>query len=1412
MQKLIACLLGLLCLQVSVAADEPRITRLGVEKGLSNNSIRCIYQDRDGFIWFGTFDGLNRYDGYEFKVFRNKQNDSLSLPHNYIYSIHQDQQKKLWVGTGQGLSIYNGLTSKFLPAWFTPYGTSTREKITAMVGHIVSDDKGNVFIGTNGRGLMVQLAGTTTAIQIPLKEAGRQRLDYGVDVAIDDKQRVWLFIAGTGLFRYHRGARQIEPVSNAIKFAHTLETDNEDNIWIGTANGLHKYSLTARSYVKTYTAETGKLTSNNISSLSFDKNKQLWIGTEGGGANILNPVTETVTHILPGENSRSLSSESVTVIYHDNESRHWMGTLKGGVNIIDPQISQFQTIAHDPLNPNSLVNNFAACFFEDADDNLYIGTDGGGMSIWNRKTNTFHNYRHDPANPHSLTSNMVTGILIDHRNRTWVSTFGGGINKFNKATGAFQQYKCINDATGIENTNVWKLYLDRENTLWATTFGSGKLYRYNEQTDRFEVFNQELYDLVSFFEDTRGVLWAGNSHQLINIDKHNKKHRFFEMKKPVRSIYEDHKGNFWIGTEGAGILLFDRAAGKIMAQYADADGLSNNSVLNISEDRLGNLWLSTFNGLSFFTPTQKSFNNYYQGDGLPSNQFIYSAALRLRSGELIFGSINGFVLFDPGKIRPRRYLPPVLITGMRVNNNRVTEKRQYIKDTSGNHIVSLRIPYNDAVLSVDFAALEYSSPGKIWYGYYLEGWDKGWNYTNNIRTANYTNLREGDYTLHIKSTNAAGEWNTKETILAIRILPPWYRTWWAYALYACVAGGLLYLYLRYKARQTRLEYQVQIARLNETNERTEREKSQALLGLEKAERQRSETELELAKAEKAKGEAALEAQRVINEKERELNEKKLAFFTNISHEFRTPLTLVLNPIKDLLKNKEQQVEAGDLRLIYHNAGRMLRLVDQLLLFQKADKELDQLKIAKVNLTTLIREVYASFTQVAKTRRIEYQLHIENEEEEQFIYADREKLEIILYNLLSNAFKYTPNNGQVYIQAQYEEEQVSIRIGDSGPGIPADAREKLFEKFYQANTAKAGFGIGLFLVKHFVNAHKGTISYTSEAGKGTVFTVQVPAGAEYLAAGQEIGEEAETMIIEELPETTMLTETDDPALQDANTPLTTESRSILVVDDNAEIRQYIRQLFRGQFLVYEARSGEEALALAGQYLPDVIISDVVMQPMSGIELCQKIKSDPALGHIPVILVTGNASTEARLSGVEGGADDYISKPFDRDLLIARVAALLKSRSNLQKYFYNEITLQDNPLKISSSYKEFLDDCIAIVEAHLDDDQFSIATLARELGMSYSKMNKKIKAVSGQPANAFVRFIRLRKAAELFINTNYNISETAFQVGISDIKHFRKHFTNLFGMKPSAYIEKYRRHLGKQYKLNEKVVKRDETTPN
>ncbi|WP_205511806.1 hybrid sensor histidine kinase/response regulator transcription factor [Longitalea arenae] len=603
----------------------------------------------------------------------------------------------------------------------------------------------------------------------------------------------------------------------------------------------------------------------------------------------------------------------------------------------------------------------------------------------------------------------------------------------------------------------------------------------------------------------------------------------------------------------------------------------------------------------------------------------------------------------------------------------------------------------------------------------------------------------------------------------------------SYLVYLCLAALLLYLYLRYKSRQTRLEYQLQILRLNEENEKAEREKREA--------------ELARANAEKDKKEAELEAQRLA--------------FTMISHEFRTPLTLIINPLKDLLKNRQNAGnDENDLQLIYHNARRMLGLVDQLLLFQKADSGLDQLKIVPLELGKLVKDVYSAFAQLALAKNIDYQLL--STAEQAYINADREKLEIILYNLLSNAFKYTPDQGSIHFHVELHEDDLVLEIKDSGPGIPDSAKDKLFEKFYQANTAKAGFGFGLYLVKRLVEAHKGELSYTSEAGKGTSFVICLPAKQEERAGDalpviepEEPGSWKE--IIPEAP----VKDQERKAGQTVFNDLATETQRILVVDDNAEIRRYVAGLFKEQFTVYEAQSGEEGLRLAQQYHPDIIISDVVLQGMSGIELCKNIKEDSALCHIPVILLTSNSSNDTRLQGVEVGADDYITKPFDKELLLARVMALIKSKNNLQKYFYNEITLQQNTLKVSGEYKTFLDNCIAIVEAHLDDDRFSIQTLAQELGMSYSKMNKKIKAVSGQPANAFVRFIRLRKAAELFINSNYNVNETAFHVGIADVKHFREHFTRLFGMRPSEYIERYRKNLGKQYHINEKIIRRSST---
>ncbi|HEX6431211.1 MAG TPA: ATP-binding protein, partial [Niastella sp.] len=645
--------------------------------------------------------------------------------------------------------------------------------------------------------------------------------------------------------------------------------------------------------------------------------------------------------------------------------------------------------------------------------------------------------------------------------------------------------------------------------------------------------------------------------------------------------------------------------------------------------------------------------------------------------------------------------------------------------------------------------------------------------------------------LRIKSTNAGGVWSTGELTMQIVVLPPWYRSVWAYLLYAAVATGLVYSYQKYRTKQTRLKYEVAIANLNTANERAERERGEAELARERAEREREHAELE--------------KERIVNEKEKEINEKKISFFTNISHEFRTPLTLIINPIRDLLKKKEieQPHLENELTIVYRNAHRMLSLVDQLLLFRKAESDFDKIHPAKLDVCSLAREVYLCFLHPAKARHINYTFECADEHME--LYADRQKLEIILYNLLSNAIKYTEAEGNITLRLKDAPDNIIIEVEDTGAGIPAAVGEKLFEKFYQPDrvltSRKPGFGIGLFLVKHFTDEHKGTIAYRSEEGKGTLFTLHFLKGKAHFGQDVHITEEAAgPAFASELREDTAVLES---PVQEESVPATdvvTEKKTLLIIEDDEPIRLYLAQLFASSYIVLPAESGEVGLEMAQQYLPDCIISDIHMKAISGIELCKRIKEHETTSHIPVILLTGSTSDELKLQGIEEGADDYISKPFDSQLLTARVSSLLRSRTNLQKYFYNEITLHKSNLKISPEYKEFLEKCITIVESHLEDESFTVKTLLAEMGMSHSNLFRKVKSISGLSVNVFIRFIRLRKAAELFVSTDHNVNETAFMVGIKDAKYFREQFNKLFKMNPSEYIKKYRGVYRNQFTVN------------
>ena len=1389
-------------MQNSFAQRIPSITYLGIENGLSNNAIRCIYQDRRGFMWFGTYDGLNRYDGNNFIVFRNKFGDSASLINNWILAINEDRDNNIWIGTRQGVNVYNSVSGRFRHVYYVSAANNQRKEITSVIRNILCDKNGNIFIATGDAGLLYYAKNAAAAVQVPFGDSTRTETMFDVaSMTTDAENNIWLFIVNKGLCRLKSDDRQIHSMNASLPSANCIAIDGTV-LWAGTGNGLYKYDIASNQYVQYYQDAQGGLTHKKIATVFVDKMKNCWIGTDGGGINILNTVTNTFEYLPAGNNNHTLTSESVYAIYEDRDARKWIGTLRGGIDIIDPRKDRFNTIAHEPFNANSLISNFIFTFCEEPDGSIWVGTDGGGLSKWDRANNRFTNYKHDSKDPFSLSDNFITSIERDTSGDIWIATYLGGINRFNKTTGKFQHYVCIN-AKGNENKANYMLYKDNAGEIWTGTLTHGALYRFNRKANRFEVFNASLTDLFTMKQDNEGQLWAGNLTGLIRIDKETRGYVFYEIGKPVRSIHEDGLGNLWLGTEGGGLVLFDKKSNRISKRYTTEDGLSNNAVLNILEDDKGNLWMSTFDGISKFNIIRQKFSNYYQSDGLQGNQFNYNAALKLQSGEFLFGGIKGFSLFNPSNIQPVAGFPDLWLTGMRINNMATGDAiNGYIKEKDKDKITAVRVPYKEAVFTFDFTALEYSAPDKIRYSYFMEGFDRLWNNAGNTRSATYTHLEEGNYTFRVRSTNAEGVWNRNEISLSILVLPPWYRSWWAYTVYASMAAVLLYIYFYYRRRQNKLKYEAAMATLNAEKEKTAHEKKQVELEKELIEHEKD-------KAQHARAIAEKETERVLLEKEKDINDKRISFFTNISHEFRTPLTLIINPVKDILQKggAEDDGNRQELSIVYRNARRMLSLIDQLLLFRKAESGADVVRITRLNFYELCREVYLCFVQQAKAKQIEYAFECVNEQLE--IYADREKMEIVLYNLISNALKYTPEHGKVSFSVVEDQHEIIITISDNGQGIGPGEMQQLFTKFYRGgldkSSEKPGFGIGLYLVKHFTEAQEGTISVRSAPGQGSIFTLvfksvgahpsqkDVPP-AQYSAQGflKELATEDITDI-----EKGGFENPADKSLID----LITEKAIVLLVEDDAGVRKYLASVFKDKFTVYEGSSGEEGLALARQFRPDIIISDINMQGISGIELCSKIKEDPSLNHIPVILLTGASSPDLKLAGVEGGADDYITKPFEKELLVARVGNLLRNRNNLRKYFFNEITLSQSHLKISGEYKLFLEKCIAIVEKHLDDDEFSIATLAAEIGMSHSTVYKKIKLISGQSLRGFIRFIRLRKAAELFINTNRNVNEIAFEVGINDAKFFREQFNKLFGMNPSEYIKKFRKPFESQYSLNQ-----------
>ncbi|GGH00110.1 hybrid sensor histidine kinase/response regulator transcription factor [Mucilaginibacter phyllosphaerae] len=1311
-----------------------------INDGLPSRNTTTAIKDKYGFMWIGTENGLCKFDGYNFKTFQNNQLDSNSISNNFINAIVADKNGRLWIGTMDGLNLFDPLTEKF-----TRYFHKDNQK--ASLSHdkiwaLLTDVHGTLWIGTDDGFNKYNSKKNNFEVYKPDARNAYAMKGKSVNAIVEDGGNLWLGNWGSGLNKFNIATsrftnyRQVQqPGQKNANDVWALCKDEEGIVWVGTYwKGLYKFDPKTETFTSFNRPDINNkavfnlLTAGNHTLLVGSDENFYWVNTQ----------TNTWTPLDDFKNNPNGN------IYKDAEGVLWI-CARDGVAKLDFNQIKFSFFKFTGLKPEvrSIITK---------NDIAWLGTNKG-LIRYNLKTHSSIIYRHT-NNIKSLGNDDISRLYQDSKGKIWITT-EFGFDEFDEANNVFNHHYHHSSLGALYNEDVFRDILEISPGIYGLATDAGlKIFnsKLNTYTHYFSsgsknsISNNHLNCLL---KDTDNTIWIGTSGGGLNrFYPETGRFKSYLLKggaqkgisnNTIKKIFIDSRKNIWICTPD-GLNLYDRKSDSFVI-YSEANGFNDNVFNDMVEDKAGNLWVITEKGMSVLNPRTGDVKNFDEADGLYSNSAIYNYQDKI----YVAGS-RGIVLFNPVSINYNKQIPPVAFTNFQIFNKPITPSAQGPLKENLNTAKRITLNYNQNVFSLEFVALNYTLSAKNEYAYMLQGFDKKWNYVGRQRKATYTNLDPGTYVFNVKAANNDGVWNNVGKSLIIVITPPWYLTWWAYTAYFLIICTLVYSYILYNERQAKLRYEIRLAHLE-------------------------------------------------GEKEKELHQKKLSFFTNISHEFRTPLTLIINPVKELLSAQNLN-DNTSLNIVYRNAKRLLSLVDQLLLFHKADSSTGNLKISKLNIAYLANEVYLCFIHQAKARQINFEIICE----EKFIelYADKEKIEIVLFNLLSNAIKFTPFGGIIKMTVYQDLSSVTITVQDTGCGIKEGTGDRLYTRFFQEesinNSSKGGFGIGLFLVKHFVEDHLGSISYTSKYGQGTLFKVSLLKGVRHFNP-QIVYEDTEagSVLLHELIEEADNDVYMEDVLETApgEEELQSGLKSILLIDDNRDFREYLKMIFKTGYNVHEAGSAEEGLQKIKELLPDIVVSDVVMENMNGIDLCAIVKADINIGHTPIILLTSSSSTEGKLKGLEGGADDYISKPFDIEILKARVTGILKSKNNLQQYFYNEITLNKNTHKIPLEYKEFLDSCMRIVEQHLTDPDFSIQILANELSISHSSLYKKIKLISGLSANGFIRFIRLRKAAEILINTNHNIFETSYLVGINDIKYFREQFKKLFNMNPSQYMKKYRK---------------------
>lgn len=1391
---LAAPLLFLLPGATDVFAQQPVINfkHIKNEQGLSNSTIECIFQDSRGFLWFGTRDGLNRYDGYQLTIFRYDQKIAGSISDNYIKTIEEDSNKVLWIGTSNGLNRFDERSQQFTRYKYDP--ANAHSLPGNQVNTLFKDRSGKLWAGTAAGGLTFIRADGSGFDRFPLEQ-----LSPGEPVQViyeDGKRNIWI---GTGrhLYRYNpqQDVMSIYPLTDANELfsIRAIHEDQQGNIWVGTEDdGLFVINLVRKQTTRYRHSETDpySLGSNQVRSILSDKQGNVWIGSINGGLQLFNPPSNNFWRYQYEEgNPASLSQRTVSALFEDKQSNLWIGTHRGGINLFTPGTEKFR-LYRQTLSNNSLSYNDVRTFCEDSQGYLWIGTDGGGLNKFDRSRNQFTHYKYNPYDAGSIGSNEVLNVIEDSEGNIWAGTWGGGLNLFNKSTGRFTRYiHNPNDPGSISSNYIQQIYEDRQHQLWIATYYGG-LHLFDRKTKRF---TRVTYDpqgqtqltgnnIVSLREDAAGNLWIGTDDGGLNcydpVARRFSHYFTNEDKLPdLRVIFTDSKHRLWIGQ--VGLYLFN-PSNKIFSLFTDKAGLSTEFIKGITEDKNGNFWIATSNGITQFNPDNNTFKKYNTGDGLQGLEFEANAYLQTKSGEMYFGGINGFNSFFPVQIRANNFLPPVYLTELQVFNHTILPDGKGPLQEDISLAKKITLSYDQTAFSISFAALNYTAAENNQYAYKLDGWDKDWNYVGHERKATYTNLDPGSYTFHVKAANNDGIWNEHGSAIEIIIRPPFWNTWWFKTLLlALLFYGVLSWY-RFRQRQ-------QLHKLEE-------------------------------------------------QKKEELHRLQLQLFTNISHEFRTPLSLILGSLEQLQKEAPGSASSHHYKIMFRNITRLTGLINELMDFRKVESGSLELKVMPGNIGLFLRELSDEFSELAIQKNIRF--HVQIPEGLPTAWFDRQVLEKIVLNLVSNSFKYTSDGGEITLEVlnsldsfkpsfgnelllpgEYKPyTSLFIRVADNGIGISKAGIKHLFERYYKISESHLGSGIGLAFVKSLTQLHKGGITVYSERSEGTEIIIALPVDQKDYGATEkweqnyeEAGVRLESIHYkyeQQLP----AVDRDAATMQQASVSLNntslpsngiqqtikanqTEDNNqkplILLVEDSTELRDFLRNSLQHNYSIAEAGNGKEAIDLLQDNFPDLIISDVMMPEMDGIEFCRSVKDNIETSHIPFLILTSRDSLEAQLEGVGVGADFYFAKPISVDLLQLTIRNILDQRQKLKERYAQDQFAEARDMVHSAKDKSFMDQLLGIITEQLTNPDMDVDYICQQAGMSRTKLYQKIKSITGQSIGEFVRSVRLRQAVKIMTEEDVPLTEVTYRVGIQTQSYFTKAFKKEFGKTPSQFLQELKK---------------------